>query len=335
VSQNGVRRVGVADSGSASKNSARAVLLALKETLKNGDDSARANSDAKSLLFNFAWYLKKEGYAESTIQSQTKLLKILAKRGADLRDPESVKDVIARQNWSSGRKENAVHAYSNFLRMVGGKWNPPRYKRVEKLPFVPTETEIDQLIAGCSRRIATFLQLLKETGMRPGEAWLLRWTDIDFNINSVRITPEKGSNPRTLKLSNKLVAMLGALPRKNEYVFKNGLLKHFAGGFRQQRKRIAAKLRNSRLNLITFKTFRHFKGTMEYHKTKDILHVMQVLGHKSIKSTLVYTHLLNFETDEFISKVARTAEEACKLVEAGFEYVCTTPDGLMLFRKRK
>lgn len=171
--------------------------------------------------------------------------------------------------------------------------------------------------------------------MRPGEAWLLKWIDLDFNNSSVRVTPEKGSNPRILKLSNKLIAMLTALPRRNEFVFKNGIQKHFARGFRQQRKRIATKLKNQRINMITFKTLRHYKGTMEYHKTKDILHVMQVLGHKNIKNTLVYIHLVNFKTDEFISKVAETAEEAAKLVEAGFEFVCTTPENLMLFRKRK
>lgn len=292
------------------------------------------NADAKETIFQFAWWLKKQGYAESTITSRVKLLKVLVKRGANLYDPETIKDVIARQTWCPGRKENAVHAYSSFLKMVGGKWDPPRYKPIEKLPYVPTESEIDQLIAGCSHRIATFLQLLKETGMRPGEAWPLEWEDIDYNSKTVRITPEKGSNPRILKLSNKLIAMLKGLPQTNDHVFKSGLLKHFAGGFRMQRKRIAAKVKDPKINRITFRTFRHFKGTMEYHKTKDILHVMRVLGHKNIKSTLVYTHLIAFENEEFTSKVVKTAEEACKLVEAGFEYICTTPEELMLFRKR-
>ena len=74
---------------------------------------------------------------------------------------------------------------------------------------------------------------------------------------------------------------------------------------------------------------------MEYKKTKDILHVKRLLGHKRIENTLVYTHLIDFGDDEYISKVFRTAEEASKLVEAGFEYVCTTPENLMLFKKRK
>ena len=91
---------------------------------------------------------------------------------------------------------------------------------------------------------------------------------------------------------------------------------------------------NPRIDRITFKTLRHFKATMEYYKTKDILHVMQILGHKNIKNTLIYTHLVNFKDDEYISKVAKTVEEACKLVEAGFEYVCEI-EGVKIFRKRK
>jgi len=41
------------------------------------------------------------------------------------------------------------------------------------------------------------------------------------------------------------------------------------------------------------------------------------------------------ESDEWTCKVAKTTEEATPLIENGFEYVATTTDGLMLFRKRK
>jgi len=39
---------------------------------------------------------------------------------------------------------------------------------------------------------------------------------------------------------------------------------------------------------------------MEYAKTKDILYVMKLLGHKNIKNTLIYTQLVNFERDEYV-----------------------------------
>jgi integrase len=56
--------------------------------------------------------------------------------------------------------------------------------------------------------------MLKETGMRSGEACQLKWTDIDLLNNSVRITPEKGSNPRNLPISNKLVSILNVMPKR-------------------------------------------------------------------------------------------------------------------------
>jgi len=61
---------------------------------------------------------------------------------------------------------------------------------------------------------------------------------------------------------------------------------------------------------------------------------MNLLGHKSIQNTLIYTQLVNFENDEFHVKVAKTVNEACKLVEAGFEYVTTLEDS-QIFQKRK
>jgi hypothetical protein len=73
---------------------------------------------------------------------------------------------------------------------------------------------------------------------------------------------------------------------------------------------------------------------MEYHQTKDILHVTNVLGHKNIKNTLRYTQLINPTEDEYISKVASTVEEARLLTEAGFDYF-TAIQGVQIFRKRK
>ena len=73
---------------------------------------------------------------------------------------------------------------------------------------------------------------------------------------------------------------------------------------------------------------------MEYHKTKDILHVKQLLGRMSINNTLIYTQLVSSEEDEFTARVAHSEKEACTLVEAGFEYVCDF-NGTKIFRKHK
>jgi len=290
--------------------------------------------DARGKIVEFSFWLLKQGYSQATIKGRVKLLNRLMRLGANFTDEESIKEVIAQQSWSVSRKVNAVDAYDSLLKMQGKTWTPPIYKRTRKLPFIPTEVELDQLIAGCSPRLSTYLQLLKETGMRCGEACeLLKWTDIDFEQRSIRITPEKGSNPRILPLSRKLVDMLSSLPKNTDTAFgvNADLMRR---NFGKQRKRITAKLKNSRLTQITFHTFRHWKATMEYHKTRDILHVKEVLGHKSLNSTMLYTQLISFKDDDFNAAVAHSEEEACKLVESGFDFVCDFNSN-KIFRKRK
>jgi integrase len=323
-------------SGAPSATKAVQTLATVENPIKTGLAGAtQQTADAKGKIVEHSFWLLKQGYAESTIKGRAKLLRILAKRGANLFDPESVKETIAKQKWSAGRKVNAVDAYTCFLQMIGKSWEPPHYKRVRKLPFIPTENEVDQLIAGCGRKTATLLQLLKETGMRIGEAWKLHWTEIDFVSNIIRVTPEKGSNPRVFKVSNKLMSMLKALQEhsSSNRVFQKSLRSQ-ARLFHKQRRKIALKLQNPRILSISFHTFRHWKATMEYHKTKDILHVMKVLGHKNINNTLVYTQLVDFGDDEYTVRVAHTIEEDKQLIEAGFEYV-TERDGYKIYRKRK
>ena len=64
--------------------------------------------------------------------------------------------------------------------------------------------------------------------------------------------------------------------------------------------------------------------------------MMQFLGHRNIQNTLIYTQLIDFEKEEqYHSATAKTTQQARQLVEAGFEYICTTPQETMLFRKRK
>jgi integrase len=128
--------------------------------------------------------------------------------------------------------------------------------------------------------------------------------------------------------------MLNRLPRTSDRVWGQTKLNYFRQNFMKQRQRIAFKLQNPRINRISFHTFRHFYGTMEYHKTKDTLHVQQRLGHRSILSTMLYTQLVSFESDDYHVKTARSLKEDEELVSAGFEYV-TEREGVKIYRKRK
>jgi integrase/recombinase XerD len=290
-----------------------------------------------SNLIQFIWRLKKDGFSDKTITNYSKALGRLEKLGADINNPESVKGVIALQEkWSDATKVTLVAAYARYASVNGIQWVRPRYRATNKLPFVPLESEIDALIAYCGKKTSTLLQLLKETGMRIGEALKLKWTDINFEGRAILLNnPEKHSNARSFKISEKLYSMLLRLKKDNELVFGRGSEHSVICNFNHQRRKAEVDLANPRFRQIHFHTVRHWKATTEYHKTKDILHVRNVLGHKSINNTLIYTHLVDFEqSDEYSSATAKTIEEAQKLIESGFEYV-TEIDGVKLFRKRK
>ncbi len=133
----------------------------------------------------------------------------------NLDDPEEVKLFIAtRETWSNGHKQIVVYAYENYAKMHGIKWQPPYYKHKPSIPFVPTQKEIDALINGCTKKLATSLLALKETGFRIGELWDCKWTDLDLEKNTIKCKAEKHGNPRQVRISAKLIQMLYALPKE-------------------------------------------------------------------------------------------------------------------------
>jgi len=250
-------------------------------------------------------------------------------------------DGLLQRYWKQTKRMKVVEMSGNlFLRINGLTWEKPRTNVMKKFPFIPTEQEIDALISGSGKKTATFLQLLKETAMRCGEAKRLQWADIDFEKNIVTLNcPEKGSHPRMWKTSAKLSATLNNLPRESQRLFGEGPITSMKTTFIKARRRLAAKLQNPRLTKISFHTFRHWKATTEQHKTKDPWHVKTILGHKSIKSTEAYIHIekmlyQNEANDQFTVKVANTLDDAVKLMEVGFEFH-TEIEGNKLFRKRK
>jgi len=295
---------------------------------------------------HYQTYLKKQGLKQSTINGSISVLKAIAKQ-EDILNPDLVKALVIESEWSDNTKAKRVDDLSGFYKFKGIRWDPPKYRKRWKPPFLPTEAESEQFIAALitlsiySIKTAALLRLIYDTGVRFGEAWQLEWADLDFERGVVNIgKPEKNSNARQLKITGKCIALLNRLPRKSSYVFRNPSIplekskKNFSRTYSLQRKIVAEKLNNPRILKITFKTFRHYKGTMEYARTKDILHVMKILGHRNIRNTLVYLQLVHFADDQFICKVASTKEERTTLIEAGFTFV-SKQDEEWYFRKPK
>jgi integrase/recombinase XerD len=312
----------------------------LSEALETKTSAGTESQSAKGKIIEFAWKLQNEGYRPATIKSYGKILKQLAALGADILLPDSVRETIAKQkDWSENTKLFAVTAYQSFLdQVLNVTWKTPKYRCQEKIAYVPTEEDVKLLIAGSGKKLAAFLTLLKETGCRCGEAIRTTWIEVDFQRRTIRIRAEKNSKPRIMPFSTQLAAMLERLPKKSIRVFP-GSLGSMRFNLQVTRARQARKLDNPRLLKVSFHSLRHLKGTTEYHSTHDILHVQNLLGHRTIKSTMQYINLEaalyhNSMIDDFHVKIAETLDEACRLLETGFEYV-TDMDGKKLFRKRK
>ncbi|MGQ9640678.1 MAG: tyrosine-type recombinase/integrase [Candidatus Bathycorpusculaceae bacterium] len=294
-------------------------------------------ADVKGKIVQLLWELEKDGKKPGTIRNYSKYLNHLLRNGVNLLDPEHVKSFLAKSPLRESTKATIVGICSTWFEYLKIAWKPPKYDAVHEIPFIPTEQELDQLIAASGKKVAAFLQLLKETGARCGEITKLTWTDIDFQQKVVRIKAEKGSMPRMAPISTKAMEMLNNLPKTSDRIFV--FADDMRSNFYVQRKCIARKLGNPRLMQIHFHTFRHWKGTMEYHKTKDVFYVKEILGHKSIQSTQIYIHIdralfHDLPPEEFHVRVAKTEEEIKCLLEAGFEYVLQK-DNIAYFRKRK
>jgi integrase len=300
----------------------------------------KTQQEAKEKIFELCLYLKRQNYSEETIRLNRIALKVLSDRGANLFNSDSVKDVIAKQTWSSSRRKNVIIAYTNFLKINKMTWEPPRCVVTSPFPFIPTEQEIDALISSAPKKLSTFLLLLKETAMRRGEAKRLQWINIDSERNTITLNnPEKNSNPRMWKVTPQLIAQLNALPKNSELVFGSSKMDSLKAAYLHLRRKQADKLKNPRLLKIGFHIIRHWKATMLYHRTKDPLYVRDFLGHKSMKNTEKYMNIertlfSGTDGDAYTVKVTDKQHEATAYLEQGFEWV-GIKDNLIFLRKRK
>jgi len=299
-------------------------------------ETAQAQN-VKGKIVELLWQLERNGRKKGTIANYRKNLMKMLRQGVNLFDPEDCKAWLAKSELAANTKRNIATILDKWFEYLGIAWVKPSYQGESETPFIPTEAELDSLISAVGKKMACYLQLMKETGARCGEISNLKWTDIDFEHKTIRVKGEKGSYPRMLPISNKTVEMLKNLSKTGQHVFSSTNTMRTC--YYLQRKRAARKLGNPRLMQITFHTFRHWKGTMLYHQTKDIYYVKEYLGHKNLQSTQVYIHIeraifRTMEPGEYHVKVATTKEEITSLLEEGFEYVMEK-DGLAYFRKRK
>ena len=122
--------------------------------------------------------------------------------------------------------------------------------------------------------------------------------------------------------------LLFSLPKteKQKIVFIKKPSNTRSSSFNCRMKRLTKIHNNPRFLKIHFHTFRHCKALREYHKTRDILHVMVTLGHRKIDTTYRYVRLYHQiykpqQPNQFITKIASNKEERIDLMNDGWSLV--------------
>jgi len=93
-------------------------LEAELEKREAGGIEKAKETELQGKIIEFLWWMKKQGYKETTTRGKGKRRQVLLKLGANLMGPESVKQVIALKNWRESSKETTVHAYDSFAKWL-------------------------------------------------------------------------------------------------------------------------------------------------------------------------------------------------------------------------
>ena len=242
----------------------------------------------------------------------------------EFRDPEHVsREEIIRflgslmeRGLSATSGHSMVNGVQFYYQQVLGKRDfnfvLPRPKKEKKLPVVLTMEECLQIFKVVDNPKHKLLLLIGYgAGLRVSEIVSLKWSDILFEEHKIHVKNAKGKKDRMVMLPYSIVTSLQLyreLYKGKHYVFEG----QFAGepystGSVQQVMRNALKLTGLEKK-ATVHTLRHSFATHLLENGTDIRYIQQFLGHSSIKTTTVYTHLTKTAVDKIQSPLDRMVD---------------------------
>lgn len=181
----------------------------------------------------------------------------------------------------------------------------------ESLPDFMSEEEVDRLLSaavGGNRQLLrdkAILELLYSTGIRVGELVSLAIEDVNMIEEMIKVTG-KGKKERIVPVgAPAMQALMNCIEKRPVNNSRNVFLNKYGGPLSARSvERIVDKYsRKAALNRrITPHTFRHSFATHLLNRGADLRTVQELLGHESITTTQVYTHLTIERLREFYNK---------------------------------
>lgn len=182
-------------------------------------------------------------------------------------------------------------------------------RRQRKLPRVLSESEIRRLLeAATDLKEEAILMTLYSSGLRLGELIRLEVKDIDSDKMQIRVHQGKGAKDRNVVLSQTLVEVL-----RRYYLRYRPQSWLFYGQTKQQPipERAVQRMVNrigERAGLrerVTAHCLRHTFATHLLERGTEVPYIQQLLGHKSIQTTLLYTRVSPRALNKVVSPLDR------------------------------
>ena len=253
--------------------------------------------------------LKIRNYSPKTIKSYSACLKRYfwyKKNNLESVDENNIKNFLAflekigksaqsRNIYLNGIKfyYHDVCGYKKFINIISAK-------KCQKLPVVLSKHEVETIISNTNnKKHKLLLSLSYGSGLRVSEVVNLKTSDIDYDRKLIYIRKAKGNKDRVTLLPEKLIDDLKKnIPVSNKYIFESERGGKLAIRTAQVIFEKALKQAGI-LKKATFHSLRHSFATHLLENGVDVRYVQELLGHKNIRTTQIYTHV----TNTFISNI--------------------------------
>lgn len=188
----------------------------------------------------------------------------------------------------------------------------------ENIKYFKDWEEIKKIIDRAAEHFKPIIYTAIYTGMRRGNILKLKWENIDFKNKTINILVKnknkQGGENHSIPIIPQLEKILKKLPHDSEYVFtyKGKPIESiqtawenifYKRGDKETNWELTKELRDPNLPYRNFHTLRHTASTWIVKKTGNPVLSQKILGHKDIRTTLKYTHVLDEEKRNALNSV--------------------------------
>jgi site-specific recombinase XerD len=225
---------------------------------------------------------------------------------------------------SVANKINILHHFFRFMHNSGYiKVNPavlirPPRKRV-KIPKVFNDIELEKFLAATEHNVYTkfkkyglrdklIFTMFAYTGLRRTELINLNWNDINLGNRYLIVRKSKNKNQRIIPLHDKVLELLEKylserLPLKNNALFIGNTFQRIHHNSLKNLFDRYIKIAGLSGKGYTTHTLRHTFATRLLNKDVSLIHIKNLMGHKSLESTQIYLHVTGKELEDSINSL--------------------------------